>query len=79
MTMGIDSIRMKMLNAEQEVKHITFPTGFPAIVDDVDEFLPRDLPTADLLISLGEHPAVAQMIPDMVRRSGARAVDCPCR
>jgi thymidylate synthase len=60
-----------------EVNHVTLPTGLPAIVDDTDEFLPRELPTADLLISLGEHPGVAQMIPDMVRRSGARAVIAP--
>ena len=63
--------------ANWKVNHITFPAGLPAIVDDTDEFLPRDLPAADLLISLGEHPGVAQMIPDMVRRSGARAVIAP--
>jgi thymidylate synthase len=60
-----------------EVNHISLPAGLPAIVDDTDEFLPRELPAADLLISLGEHPGVAQMIPDMVRRSGARAVIAP--
>jgi len=32
------------------------------------------LPAADLLISLGEHPGVAQMIPDMIKRAEARAV-----
>ncbi len=55
----------------------SFPGGLPAIVDDVDQFLPRELPEADLLLSLGEHPAVAQMIPDMVARSGAKAVIAP--
>ncbi len=60
-----------------EVKRLTLPSGLPAIIDDADEFLPRQLPAADLLISLGEHPGVAQMIPDMVRRSGARAVIAP--
>jgi hypothetical protein len=39
--------------ANWKVNHITFPTGLPAIIDDADEFLPRELPTADLLISLG--------------------------
>lgn len=63
--------------ASWEVNHITLPTGLPAIIDDADEFLPRQLPPADLLISLGEHPGVAQMIPDMVKRSGARAVIAP--
>jgi len=60
-----------------EVNQINLPTGLPAIIDEADEFLPRELPAADLLISLGEHPGVAQMIPDMVRRSGAKAVIAP--
>jgi len=60
-----------------EVNHFILPTGLPAIVDDADEFLPKELPAADLLISLGEHPGVGQMIPDMVKRSGARAVIAP--
>jgi hypothetical protein len=63
--------------ANWTVNHFSFPTGLPAIIDDADEHLPPELPAADLLISLGEHPAVAQMIPDMVRRSGARAVIAP--
>jgi len=63
--------------ANWKVNHITFPAGLPAIIDDTDEFLPRELPAADLLISLGEHPGVAQIIPDMVKRSGARAVIAP--
>jgi hypothetical protein len=60
-----------------EVNHVTIPTGLPAIIDDVEEFLPRELPPTNLLISLGEHPGVAQMIPDMVKRSGAKAVIAP--
>jgi hypothetical protein len=63
--------------ANWEVNRFTFPTGLPAIIDAADEFLPRELPAADLLISLGEHPGVAQLIPDMVKRSGARAVVAP--
>jgi hypothetical protein len=63
--------------ANWEVDSYTFPTSLPAIIDDPDEFLPRELPAADLLISLGEHPGVAQMIPDMVKRSGAKAVIAP--
>lgn len=60
-----------------KVNRFLFPTGLPAIIDDADEFLPRELPAADLLISLGEHPGVAQMIPDMVKRIGAKAVIAP--
>jgi hypothetical protein len=60
-----------------KVYSFTFPQDLPAIIDDADEFLPKELPAADLLISLGEHPGVAQMIPDVVKRSGAKAVIAP--
>jgi hypothetical protein len=72
----VDNIR-RHAPANWEVNHVTLPAGLPAIIDDTDEFLPRGLPAADLLISLGEHPGVAQMIPDMVKRSGAKAVIAP--
>jgi hypothetical protein len=63
--------------ANWEVNQVTLPADLPAIIDDTDEFLPKELPAADLLISLGEHPGVAQMIPDIVERSGAGAVVAP--
>jgi hypothetical protein len=72
----VDNIK-RHAPADWEVNQVTLPTGLPAIIDDADEFLPRELPPADLLISLGEHPGVAQMIPDMVKRSGAKAVIAP--
>ena len=59
------------------VEKVVFPAGLPAIIDDAGEFIPAELPQSDLLISLGEHPGVAQMIPDMVERSGAKAVIAP--
>jgi hypothetical protein len=60
-----------------KVYSFTFPQALPAIIDDADDFLPKELPAADLLISLGEHPGVAQMIPDIVKKSGAEAVIAP--
>jgi hypothetical protein len=60
-----------------KVYSYTFPQNLPAIIDDADQFLPKELPAVDLLISLGEHPGVAQMIPDMVKKSGAKAVIAP--
>ena len=52
-----------------QVHLYTFPTALPAIIDDPDPFLPKELLQVDLLISLGEHQGIAQMIPDMVQRS----------
>ncbi|MBM3141726.1 MAG: thymidylate synthase [Chloroflexi bacterium] len=63
--------------ADWKVYSYTFPQDLPAIIDDANEFLPKELPAADLLISLGEHSGVAQMIPDMVKKSGATAVITP--
>ena len=71
-----DNIR-KYGPADWKVHTYAFPQGLPAIIDDADEFLPKELPETDLLISLGEHAGVAQMIPDMVSKSGAKAVIAP--
>jgi len=71
-----DNIR-KYGPADWKVFSFTFAQDLPAIIDDAGEFLPKELPAADLLISLGEHPGVAQMIPDMVKKSGAKAVIAP--
>src|SRR4030042_1419684 len=71
-----DNIR-KYGSADWKVYSYTFQQDVPAIIDDASEFLPKELPEADLLISLGEHPGVAQMIPDMVKKSGATAVIAP--
>ena len=72
----VDNVR-RHCPPDWEVHSHTFPTGLPAIVDDPGAFLPGDLPAADLLISLGEHPGVAQLIPDMVKMTGATAVIAP--
>ena len=71
-----DNIR-KYGPADWKVYSYTVTQDLPAIIDDANEFLPKELPEADLLISLGEHPGVAQMIPDMVKKSGATAVIAP--
>jgi hypothetical protein len=71
-----DNIR-KCGPAGWKVYTFTFAQDLPAIIDDAGEFLPKELPAADLLISLGEHPGVAQMIADMVKKSGAKAVIAP--
>jgi hypothetical protein len=72
----VDNIR-KYGPADWEVHAYKFQQNLPAVIDDADEFLPKELPQADLLVSLGEHPGVAQMIPDMVKKSGASAVIAP--
>jgi len=50
------------------------PTVLPPVIDYPEEFLPAKLPPADLLLSFGEHPGVAELLPDIVRMTGAKAV-----
>jgi thymidylate synthase len=63
--------------ADWQVETWAAPRRLPPVVDDPDEYLPTELPSADLLLSLGEVPGLAQLLPDLVRRSGARAVIAP--
>jgi hypothetical protein len=50
---------------------------FPVVIEDPMEFLPSEIPAADLVISLGEQPGLAALLPDIVKAAGARAVIAP--
>jgi hypothetical protein len=53
------------------------PAVFPPVVDYPEDFLPAQLPPADLLLALGQHRGVAELLPEIARRTGARAVIAP--
>ncbi|MGQ9543144.1 MAG: DUF166 domain-containing protein [Candidatus Bathyarchaeia archaeon] len=53
-----------------------FPRGLPDPVEDPSSILPK-LPRCDLILSLGEHPSVAAMLPEIVQATTARSVICP--
>ncbi len=53
------------------------PAVLPPVIDYPEEFLPETLPPADLVLSLGENPGVAELLPEIVRRCGAKAVIAP--
>jgi len=52
--------------------------SFPPIIEEPEEFLPEDLPSSDLIISLGELPQIAELIPELTKLTGAKAVILPC-
>jgi hypothetical protein len=60
--------------AEWEVAVLRLPSRLPAVIDDPEEFLPSPLPPADLLVSLHESPGAADLIPDVAKGCGAKAV-----
>ncbi|HSW36298.1 MAG TPA: DUF166 family protein [Candidatus Limnocylindrales bacterium] len=50
------------------------PAIFEPVVEDPDNYLPDDLPHADLLLHLAESAQAAQLISAVVKKSGARGV-----
>jgi hypothetical protein len=53
------------------------PAVLPPIVDYPEDHLPPSLPPADLILAFGEHRGVAELIPEIVRMTGAKAVIAP--
>ncbi|MBM3237002.1 hypothetical protein FJZ31_11985, partial [Candidatus Poribacteria bacterium] len=59
------------------IETYVMPPFLPSVIDEPEEFLPDNLPAAELLFSLGESPGVAQLIPDFVKLTKAKAVIAP--
>ncbi len=64
--------------AQWNMNLYSFPDPLPVVDDDsLNNLLPEQLPAADLLLSLAEDPIIAELLPDIVRLSGAAAVITP--
>lgn len=50
------------------------PPVFPPFIDDPEDFLPESMPSADLILSFAEHKGAAELLPDIARKTGAKAV-----
>ena len=57
-----------------EIETLEITCALPTMMEDPAQFLPPDIPKADLVISLGEHPGVAELLPEVVKAAGAQAV-----
>jgi hypothetical protein len=53
------------------------PRSLPIVLDYPEDYLPPSMPAADLILSLAEVPGVAEMIPEIVKLTGARSVIAP--
>lgn len=60
-----------------EVNMITLETDLPQMIDDPEEYLPSDLPKADLLLAMQEDSSAAQLIVYIARIAGVRGVIAP--
>jgi thymidylate synthase len=53
------------------------PAVLPPVIDYPEDYVPQALPPADLILSFAELPGVAELLPDIARKTGARAVIAP--
>lgn len=53
------------------------PANLPMVMDYPEDYMPDSLPAADLILSLGENPGVAELLPEVAKRTGARALIAP--
>jgi thymidylate synthase len=53
------------------------PRSFPLMIDYPEDFLPASFEPSDLILSFGEHKSIPELIPDIARLSGAKAVIAP--
>lgn len=50
------------------------PQFFPPFIDYPEDHLPESLPEADLVLSFAEHKGAAELLPEIARMTGAKAV-----
>lgn len=50
------------------------PLVLPPVIDYPEDYLPEEIPPADLILSFAEIKGVAELLPDIAQMSGARAV-----
>lgn len=63
--------------AEWQINTWQAPAVLPPIIDYPEDYLPAEIPPADLLLSFAELRGVAELIPDLAQISGAKAVIAP--
>jgi hypothetical protein len=59
------------------IEEVLLPRRLPALIDEPEEFMPANVPQADIVLAAGESPGAAQLISEFVKRSGARSVIAP--
>lgn len=59
---------------EWSINHWRAPVFFPLVIDYPEEFIPAEMPAADLILSFAEHKGVAELLPDIAIKTGAKAV-----
>jgi hypothetical protein len=72
----VDNIR-ENAPRDWEIEVWRAPAVYPPIIDYPEDHLPESLPEVDLILAFGEHKGIAELLPGIARRTGARAVIAP--
>jgi hypothetical protein len=72
----VENIRARA-PAYWHIDQLAAPRILPPIVDDPLDFIPSELPSSDLILHLAETAQAAQLLPGVVKLSGARVVIAP--
>ena len=59
------------------IETVTLPPRLPMVIDEPEDFLPSNVPEAELLLALIESDGAAQLVPALAKLCGARAVIVP--
>lgn len=69
----VDNIRRRG-PADWEVSVWQAPAVLPPMMDYPEDYVPKTLPPADLILSFAENKGVAELLPELARLTGATAV-----
>ncbi len=67
----------KWIPSDWELEVYEFLRNLPILIEEPKDFLPKKISRCDLILSLGEQPAIASLLPDLVKLTGAKAVIVP--
>ena len=54
-----------------------FPEDLPAFIEEPGQYIPPGLPECDLILAIGIHPDLLAALPDVVKKTKAKAVIAP--
>ena len=54
-----------------------FPEDLPTFIEEPEQYIPTTLPDCDLILAIGIHPDLLAAIPDVVKKTKAKAVIAP--
>ncbi|MFH1328002.1 MAG: DUF166 family protein [Candidatus Bathyarchaeota archaeon] len=67
----------KRIPSNWKIRVYEFPNDLPVFIEEPKEILPKQVSNCDLILSLGENPAIVSLLPDLVKVTGAKGVIAP--